>query len=77
MEFRLDPDGIVLMTESRGALCLVCFFCLFSLLSYRRHIGTKNTIMILADIGIVFLLMWLIPPIQRFLTALIDVDRGI
>ncbi len=77
----LIPAGFffvfVIMTESRGALCLVCFFLLFSFLSYRRHIGTKNTIMILADIGIVFLLMWLIPPVHRFLTALIDVDRGV
>ena len=67
----------LIFTESRGALCLAGFFCLFCFLSYRKHLGIKNTVMILADLGIVFLILWLIPPFRRFLTALIDVDRGV
>ena len=69
--------AFVIMTESRGALCLSGLFFLFSFLSYWKHIGIKNTILILADIGIVFLLLWMVPPVRSFITALIDVDRGV
>ena len=65
------------MTESRGAILLAGLYSLFSLISYRNRIGTKNLLMILLDIVLVLGLLWMIPPIRHFITALIDTDRGV
>ena len=69
--------GFLVMTESRGGILLAGLYMLFSLISYRRRLGTKNLLMILADIAIVIVLLLLIPPVRIFVTEIIDLDRGV
>ncbi len=67
----------LVMTESRGALLLAGVFIFCSFLSYRKRIGTRNTLAILLDLAIIGILLWMIPPVRHFLTRLIDLDRGV
>ena len=67
----------VILTESRGAMLLSAIFILMSFISYRHRIGTKNMLIILLDLSIVIIILWLIPPVRRFLTAFIGTDRGV
>ena len=65
------------MSKSRGGWALCGVYMLFALISYRRQIGTKNLLMILLDILIVFIFLWMIPPVRRFLLQMIAWDQGV
>ena len=69
--------AFMVMTESRGAIFLGGAFILFCVISYRRRLGTRNLLLILLDILIIAAILWLFPPTQKFISALIDVDRGV
>ncbi len=70
--------GVFLVaTESRGGLLLVGVFIIAMLFSYRKRLGTSNTVMIFLDIVVVLALLWLIPTTRNFINSIIDVDRGV
>lgn len=50
---------------------------LLVIFSYRKRMGTKNFLLILADIFIVICLIILIPSLHDFVKAIIDTDRGV
>ena len=64
-------------SESRGGLLLVGVFIICMLFSYRKRLGTSNTVMIFLDIAVVLALLWLIPTTRDFISSIIDVDRGV
>lgn len=58
-------------------MLLVLLFCLGCLLSYRKRLGTKTLLMILADLLIVVSVLFIIPQTRNFLNALIRTDDGV
>ena len=75
------PAGIfalfLVATESRGGLLLSGVFILAYIFSFRKRMGTANTLMIFVDLIIVLIVLWVIPATRNFLKDLIDVDRGV
>ena len=69
--------GFLLLTGSRGALLLVGIFLVFFIISFRKNMGTKNMLMIFADILIVLVIMFLIPPVREILLNLMRTDDGV
>ena len=64
-------------SKSRASLMLAGFFLIACMLSYRERIGTKNLLMILLDIAIVFTLLWLFYPTRNYFQNLIALDTGV
>ena len=64
-------------TESRGGLVLTAIFCLGFLLSYRRRLGTKTILMILADLAIVLCILFIVPQTRELLMALMRPESGV
>lgn len=67
----------LIFSKSRGAIVLTAVSLLAGLFSYRKRIGTKNLLMILADVGIVTILLCFIPPIRSLIISVIAPERGV
>ena len=67
----------LLLTCSRGALLLLFTFVVCFIISFRKEIGMKNMLMILADILIVLVIMFLVPPVREFLLKVMRIDHGV
>lgn len=65
------------MSKSRGGWLLCAVYMLCALISYRKRLGTKNLLMILADILMVFVILWMIPPARKFLLSLLQLESGV
>ena len=77
----LIPGGVfalfLVFTESRGGLVLTGMFCIGMLISYRERLGTKNILMIFADLALVFFGLLFFGPTRDFFISFIGLDRGV
>ena len=70
--------GIFLFfTESRGGLILTAIFCLGFLLSYRKRFGTRTVFLIIADIAILFAVLYIIPQTRNIIMAVLRPEDGV
>ena len=67
----------LVLTESRGGLVLTAIFCLGFLLSFRKRLGTKTILMILADLAIVLCVLFIIPQTRDILMAVMRPEDGV
>ena len=70
-------SAFLLLTGSRGALLLVGVFLILFIFSFREKLGTKNTLLIFADIAILMVILFLIPQVRERILALLRLDDGV
>ena len=67
----------LILSKSRGAIVLTGISVLCGLISYRKHIGTKTLLFILADIAILLAVLLILPPTRSLIISVIAPERGV